>query len=143
MLDISRRTLQRHHEHQNFIDPLPYSEISDEELDRIVSTTVQQTTGTTGVQRMWSILLDYGHRVPRHRVRESLRRMDTVGNFDRWAIWIPRTQYFVPGPNALWHMGGKMKLKDYGFVLHSTVDGYSRASEVEIEASSRSRTRLY
>src|SRR5436190_7825573 len=126
LLQIHPKTLWRHRIEINYEDPSPYSSISNEELDRHVSHIIEQTGGTIGSQFMSSVLLDHGHKVARRRVRESMRRLDILGNADRWATWIPRTSYSVHGPNALWHMDGNMKLKDYGFVLHSSIDGYSR-----------------
>src|SRR5436190_11564173 len=126
LLQIHPKTLWRHRIEINYEDPSPYSSISNEELDRHVSHIIEQTGGTIVSQFMSSVLLDHGHKVARRRVRESMRRLDILGNADRWATWIPRTSYSVHGPNALWHMDGNMKLKDYGFVLHSSIDGYSR-----------------
>jgi hypothetical protein len=125
-LGIHPKTLLRHRKQINYEDPSPYSSISDDELDHLISHAIQQTGGVIGSQFMCSFLLDYGHKVPRRRVRESMRRVDIFGNADRWATWIPRTSYSVHGPNALWHMDGNMKLKEYGFVLHASIDGYSR-----------------
>lgn len=39
---------------------------------------------------------------------------------------IPRAAYSVAGPNSLWHIDGNLKLREYGFVLHGAIDGFSR-----------------
>ena len=126
MLNISSRTLRRYRMRSNYQDPSPYSLITDEELDQLVAQLIEQTSGVIGSQFMCSLLQDLSHKVLRRRVRESMSRVDMVGNLDRWANLIPRTAYAVREPNALWHMDGNLKLKLYGFVLHASIDGYSR-----------------
>ena len=126
LLNIHYRTLLRYRARYNYQDPKPYSEITDDELDRIVSQTLSQTASVVGSKLMCSVLFDQGHKVQRHRVRESMSRLDAFGNLTRWANFIPRLVYSVRGPNALWHMDGNLKLVNYGFVLHAAIDGYSR-----------------
>jgi hypothetical protein len=65
-------------------------------------------------------------------------RVDALGNLDRWSNLIPRSVYSVSGPNALWHMDGNLKLKDYGIVLHGAIDGYSRRV-IYLEANHNNR----
>ena len=126
VLSISSRTLHRHRLTSNYHDPHPYSTITDDELDTIVQHMISQTSGVIGSQLMISALQDQGHRIHRRRIRASMARLDTLGNLERWANMIPRSVYSVKGPNSLWHMDGNLKLRDYGFVLHGTIDGYSR-----------------
>jgi hypothetical protein len=64
-----------------------------------------------------------GVRVPRERVRESLRRIDTWGIATRWAEIIPRRRYHVAGPNSLWHIDGNHKLIRWKFVIHGVLMG--------------------
>ena len=127
-LNISVKTLRRCRLRDNFLDSNPYSTISDEELDRIVSHVIDQTAGVIGSTYMCSLLqTEYGLRLPRERIRQSMRRVDHMGNLNRWAgIMIPRLIYNVRAPNALWHMDGNLKFIYYGIALHAAIDGYSR-----------------
>jgi hypothetical protein len=125
-LNIHPRTLLRYRERYGYQDPMPYSEITDDELDQLVYKTVEQTSGVVGTQFMCAILQDYGHKIQRQRVRQSMARVDPLGNMERWATLIPRIVYSVRGPDSLWHMDGNLKMVKYGFVLHASIDGYSR-----------------
>ena len=126
ILDISSRTLKRCRTRCNYHDPSPHSTITDDDLDQLVSQIIDQTGGVIGSQFMCAILQDQGHKVIRRRVRESMSRVDVLGNLQRWCNLIPRSVYSVREPNSLWHMDGNLKLREYGFVLHAAIDGYSR-----------------
>jgi hypothetical protein len=142
-LNIHPRTLHRHRIRYNYQDPKPFSIITDDELDNLVSQTTDRFNGVIGSQFMSAILKDYGIKVPRHRVRESMRRVDPLGNLERWAALIPRLTYSVREPNSLWHMDGNLKLRDYGFVLHACIDGYSRrVIYLEVNTNNRAATVL-
>jgi hypothetical protein len=138
LLNISSKTLRRHRIVVAFQDPNPFSDISDQDLDILVRRLVAQTVGVIGTQLMESLVRDYGHRVPRHRIRACMSRVDGFGNLDRWATLIPRMQYSVAGPNCLWHIDGNLKLREYGFVLHGCIDGYSRRI-IYLEANTNNR----
>jgi len=125
-LNIHPKTLHRHRIAENYRDPTPFSNITDIALDDLVSQFIDQFNGVVGSGFMSAILKDHGIKVQRNRVRESMRRVDQLGNLERWAALVPRLKYSVRGPNCLWHMDGNLKLKDYGFVLHGCIDGYSR-----------------
>ena len=43
-----------------------------------------------------------GITVPRHRVAESMRRVDPLSQLLRRRVTIHRRQYNVPTPNSLW-----------------------------------------
>jgi hypothetical protein len=75
---------------------------------------------------MQSAIRDLGLRVERRYIRESVARVDPLGNYSRWSTMIPRSIYSVAGPNSLWHMDGNLKLREHGFVLHGAIDGFSR-----------------
>jgi Integrase core domain len=143
LLNIHPQTLNRYCIRYNFQDPKPYSTITNDELNNLVSQIIDQSSGVIGSQFMCSILQDYGIKVVRHRVRESMRRVDQLGNLERWATLIPRLVYSVRAPNSLWHMDGNLKLKDYGFVLHACIDGYSRrVIYLEVDTNNRAATVL-
>jgi hypothetical protein len=57
------------------------------------------------------------------RVREAIVRVS--GRQPRPPP-IHRHTYYVPGPNALWHLDGNHKLIRWKFVFHGAIDGYSR-----------------
>ncbi|CAG8656372.1 7417_t:CDS:2, partial [Paraglomus occultum] len=103
LIGVSVSTLGRRRKELQIPDDYPYTTITDEELDEIQSV-----------------------RVHRARVRESLHRVDPNGVIQRWQSLIPRRQYHVSGPNALWHLDGNHKLIRYKFVIHGCIDGYSR-----------------
>jgi transposase-like protein len=98
-ISISPRTLQRRRLEENIPELQPFSTISEVELDQVVRNIIQQSAGVIGSQFLQSAMLDIGLRVQRRRVRESLARVDPLGNFNRWATLIPRSVYSVAGPN--------------------------------------------
>ena len=55
-------------------------------------------------------LLQEGHRIQQHRVRESLFRVNPEGVSIRWASTVQRRTYYVASPLALWHIDGNHKL---------------------------------
>jgi hypothetical protein len=126
LLGVSTDTLLRRRKEDNIPEPQAYSTISDMELDSIVHRVSQQSAGVLGSQFIQSAVLDLGFHVQRRRIRESILRTDPLGHYNRWATVIPRAVYSVAGPNSLWHMDGNLKLRQYGFVLHGAIDGFSR-----------------
>jgi hypothetical protein len=110
LMGISDDTLYRRRKEENIEDPLPYTAITDAELDPLVKNILQQTASVVGVGYIISILSTMAFRIQRFRVRESVARADLIGNFDRWGATIPRIVYSVPAPNYLWHMDGNLKL---------------------------------
>ncbi|KAJ7764735.1 hypothetical protein B0H16DRAFT_1219359, partial [Mycena metata] len=60
--------------------------------------------------------------VQKERVRESLKRVDGLGQLLRTSD-IRRRTYSVPRPNYLWHCDGHHKLIWWGIVLHGFADG--------------------
>ena len=126
LLGISRDTLYRRRKEENIPEPRTFSEISNMDLDIIIHNLNQQSAGVLSSQFIQSAVLDLGFHVQRQRIRESIQRTDPLGRYNRWAALIPRSVYSVAGPNSLWHMDGNLKLREYGFVLHAAIDGYSR-----------------
>ncbi len=62
----------------------------------------------------------------RNRVRESVLRLNPNRALSRWQQVISRRTYSVPGPNALWHIDGHHSLIRWRFVIHGSIDGFSR-----------------
>ena len=62
------------------------------------------------VQMMSGYLRASGLVIQRDRVRQSLKRVDTLGSASRWSRTVTRRTYSVPTPNSLWHLDAHMKL---------------------------------
>ncbi|KAJ3871875.1 hypothetical protein F5051DRAFT_340238, partial [Lentinula edodes] len=62
----------------------------------------------------------------KRRIKESIDRVDPLGNILRNYTMIPCRVYHVSRPNALWHLDGHHKLIRWGFVIHGIIDGYSQ-----------------
>ncbi len=89
-----------------------YTQLGDDELDRMVSDAQLQFP-SWGNRLMYSYILSCGVRVQFHRVREAQARIDPVGSFMRRLSHLQRRRYAVPGPQALWHIDGNHKLIRY------------------------------
>ncbi|KAJ7722087.1 hypothetical protein B0H16DRAFT_1334865, partial [Mycena metata] len=77
------------------------SMIADWELDSLL-LRLRTHFNRAGISMLDRMLRRLGHRVQRDRIRESLCRIDPVHRvFQR--IRIHRRQYYVAGPNSLWH----------------------------------------
>lgn len=55
-----------------------------------------------------------------------LQQIDPVSTAQRWNPTIYRRKYYVPHPNALWHIDGNHKLIRWRLVIRACIDGYSR-----------------
>ena len=86
-----------------------YSDISDAELDAIVSETQRQYPAW-GNRQMYGSLLSRGIRVQFQRVREAQCRIDPNGTMLRRLHHLQRRRYSVRGPQHLWNMDGNHKL---------------------------------
>ena len=78
MLGISSKTVQRRLKHYGLSVKQTYAEISDNELDQIVSGIVQDFPNS-GYKSVRGHLVSRGVRVQESRVRYSMRRVDPVG----------------------------------------------------------------
>lgn len=97
---ISRRTLYRHRQFLG-IEPLTYAALSNEELNRIV-TSILQNTPNSGEAYVLGSLRSRGLRVQQWRVRMSLHQVDPIGRSFRRRHAIHRRVYNVQGQNQLW-----------------------------------------
>ncbi len=102
-----------------------FSEVSDEALDSFVKEIVQRHGRTIGQVFVAGYLKSKGLLVQRHRVRESLLRVDPDNRILRWGVVVSRRVYYVPCPNSVWHLDGHQSLIRWGFVIHSCIDGFS------------------
>ncbi|XP_064638875.1 uncharacterized protein LOC135494625 [Lineus longissimus] len=127
MIGVSERTLRNRRQSYEFLDcDLEYSEITNNELDEIV-TAIMKVTTVCGETLMMGALRSRGYKIQRQRVRDSLARVDPVGRALRRRCVIYRRHYSVPHPNYIWHIDGNHKLIDpWGFVIHGGIDGFSR-----------------
>ena len=102
-LGISERTLRcRRHE---FGLPVgvgeDFSDVSNDDLDEHVRE-ILEVTPSAGQRLVEGGLRQRGLRIQRHRIQESIRRVDPVVSTLRAAQQIIRRVYSVPCPNALW-----------------------------------------
>ncbi|CAB1328728.1 unnamed protein product, partial [Coregonus sp. 'balchen'] len=127
MFGVSKRTIRRRMQQYSLRKTDLYSAVNDEELDRIVSE-IHRSHPNTGYKLMRGHLNARGVHVPISRLQESLRRVNAEGVYMRRLRLrvLRRRQYFVPGPNSLWHIDGHHKLIRWRFVVHGGVDGFSR-----------------
>ncbi len=78
MLGVSVRTVRRRMTDYGLSIRRQYSEISDQELDRIIGE-VQQRFPMCGNRQMQGHVVSMGYRVQQVRIRESQRRVDPEG----------------------------------------------------------------
>ncbi len=141
-LQVSRSTLWRRVQSTGFSDPFRFTDISDRELDDLIST-IQNNCPTVGRQLTHGYLMSIGIRVQRYRVCEALRRVNPILSALRWQQTIRRRRYSVPGPNSLWHIDGHHSLIRWRFVIHGGMDGYSRhITYLECSTNNRANTVL-
>ncbi|PFX25078.1 hypothetical protein AWC38_SpisGene10295 [Stylophora pistillata] len=132
ILQVSISTLQRRRREFGLSDELEkFSDISDDELDRIYATVSGNfqsgpLTPNIGRRRFIGALRSRGLRVQRWRVSECLHRVDPVGTTLRWRMAIRRRKYYVPTPNSLWHIDSGHKLIRYKLITHVCIDGKTR-----------------
>lgn len=124
IFSCSRRTIERRMNDLG-IKASDYSSLSDSELDGLVSNIVNLHP-QSGQKTVSGRLRSQGYRVQRHRVRESIHRVDPSGVEARVRRVLHRRKYHVRSPNSLWHLDGYHKLIRWKMVIHGGIDGYSR-----------------
>jgi hypothetical protein len=102
MLSVSVKTLRR----RRMESDLPvcennYSNITDEELDRFVSS-ILATSPNSGERMVTGALVSQNVRVQRAKIHASINRVDPISRQLRRHTSIHRRVYSVPTPNALW-----------------------------------------
>ncbi|KAK6984673.1 hypothetical protein R3P38DRAFT_3332768 [Favolaschia claudopus] len=102
----------------------PVSVVSNEELDRLLSETLE-VFPQFGRRMIRGHLKSQGYRIPRDRITASYLRVHGAPAIfgDRQ---ISRKKYRVPGPMSLAHLDGQHGLIRYKIVIHCIIDGYSR-----------------
>ena len=119
------KTIQQRLREYNLSEMTKFADISDDDLDTLTDKYVQRFP-MAGVNSYQAFLQSRGLKVQRHRVRESMIRVDGEGVESRRRRALTRRVYSVPMPNSLWHIDGYHKLIRWNIVIHGGVDGYSR-----------------
>lgn len=125
LLGVSVRTVTRRLRHFGLNRRQQYSPVSDQILD-IAVVGVHRQFPNCGHRMMQAYLRSMGLIIQRHRVRDSLNRVDPIGAALRWSSVVPRRTYRVACPNSLWHIDSHLSLVRWGFVVQGGIDGYSR-----------------
>ena len=126
MLGVSRWTISRRVRDYGLEDMRGFSQISNEELDRIVRSYMDQHGTTSGQTYITGHIRSLGYRVRRSRIRECLARLDPRNTALRWGVTVSRRVYSVPWPNSLWHLDGHHSLIRWKLIIHGCIDGFSR-----------------
>jgi hypothetical protein len=126
ILGIDRKTLRARMQELD-IDS-SYDKISDDNLDNLVQQYHQENPGGGRAYIIGRLRAVHYLRIQRHRVIDSMNRIDRLGQGLRQRIGKKkeRRRYHVARPNALWHIDGHHKLIAWGIVIHGVADGYSR-----------------
>lgn len=125
VLGVSRSTLYRRLDEEGVSFAATYTDISDVDLDRIVSD-IKSTHPNDGERLLSGYLCRVGICVPRTRLRASIHRTDPVNTALQRSVTVRRRVYHAEGPNAVWHIDGNHKLIKWRFVVHGGIDGFSR-----------------
>ena len=124
LFDCSRRTIERRIKDYGLVFR-NYSSLSDSELDALV-TEVISLFPYCGEKSVHGRLRSRGIIVKRDRIRESLRRVDPSGIISRCRGVLHRRKYQISSSNELWHLDGYHKLIRWRYVIHDSIDGFSR-----------------
>ena len=125
ILGVSRSKLYRRLSEEGIPDELQYSSITDRQLDTII-LRIKESHPHDGEVMMLGHLQREGIRIQRWRLRASIHRVDPINTALRKSRTVRHRVYSVSGPNAVWHVDGNHKLIHWRFVIHGSIDGYSR-----------------
>ncbi|XP_070533302.1 uncharacterized protein [Ptychodera flava] len=107
-----------------------YSSISDADLDMHIRRIKVSTFKNCGERIVEGILRSVNVSVQRHRIRESLRRIEPIERALRWPLLRMKSKkhgvYNVAAAQSLWHIDGLEKLQRWRLYIHGGIDGYSR-----------------
>ncbi len=102
MLGVHPKTLRRLRREWDLpVGASVFTEITDEQLDEVVSEILHELPNT-GERLMMGALMSRGLNVQRERMLCSLQRLDPVGRALRRRLRIRRRVYNVPCANFLW-----------------------------------------
>ena len=97
---------------------LKYSDINDEDLDRII-IEIKKNHPLSGERVVIGLIRSRGIHIQKVKIRASIHRVDPVNAALRWIRKNPRWAYSVTSPNSLWHNDGKI-------IIHGCIDGFPR-----------------
>ncbi len=103
MLSVNIRTLYNYRTQLGLVDYGSFTDITNDDLDRLIADIVRQTPGS-GETYVTGSLRGKGIRVQRWRARERLRTVDPVGRALRGRRAIQRRVYNVSAPNEVWYV---------------------------------------
>lgn len=126
MLGVSRWTVSRRLAAYGLQDLNCFSNLSDEQLDKLVKDYILNHGNACGQGYIAGHIKSLGLRVQRRRIRESMARVDPKNTALRWGILVSRRRYQVAWPNSLWHLDGHHSLIRWKLVIHGCIDGFSR-----------------
>ena len=106
-----------------------FSSISNTDLDALLKM-FKVRRPESGLSYITGFLRRHGMRVQGARIRQSYKRVNTLGRVLRRNERILRREYGSPRPNFCWHGDGHHKLIRWGFVIHGFIDGYCRTVRV-------------
>ncbi|KAG1789770.1 uncharacterized protein HD556DRAFT_1243428, partial [Suillus plorans] len=115
-----------------------FTTISDADLDQLVKV-FKERKPESGFRYLVGFLRHQGVQVQQHRVWQSLRRVDRLGQRLRERRVTRRRKYRVARPNALWHVDGHHKLIRWCFVVHGFIDGYRAVHRTPYDGTLRGR----
>ena len=142
VLGISRATLYRRLQEAG-VRPNDCTPLSNNQLDDIMRS-IKQDHPNDGEVLIKGHLLRMGIRISRKLMRQSIHRVDHVGVVNRRRSIIYRRVYSVPYPNYIWHIDGHHKLIRWRFVIHGSIDGFSRTiTYLKCSDNNRANTVLY
>ena len=96
---MSRWTVYRRIQQFNLEHLSEFSNLSDVELDQIISDYTSRHGRTTGQVLIMEYRHSLGLRVQRTRVRNSMARIDPANSALRWGAAVYRRRYKVPWAN--------------------------------------------
>lgn len=140
-LHCSRNWLRERLKDHGLYESSRFSTIPDKDLDILVCH-YKHRKPNSGIRYITGFLNLNGIKVQKERIRESLIRIDELGQTLRNHAAIDRREYEVPRPHALWHMDGHHKLIRWGIVIHGIVDGYSRTVSLRFFSIRTALTRI-
>ena len=126
MFLVSQWTILRRAREYGLSDVGRFSNICDDELNRIVLEFFQEHSNFVGFSLTYGYLISIGIKVQHRRLKNCIREIDPHNSTLRYALVVSRRSYSVRGPNSLWHVDGHHSLVTWGFVIHGGIDGYSR-----------------
>ena len=97
-----------------------------EEVSGFVANELKGSGRLLGYRAMFEKCKLEGFSVRKEDVRIILQELDYEGVSARSSRRLIRRQYYVPGPNFIWHVDGNDKLVPFGIGISGCIDGFSR-----------------